>query len=820
MTTGRIRCSLLLGALLLTGAGRPLCAQPAGTAGSASAPATSLRVPGLRAPVTLLRDSAGIVHIRAQNEHDLFFAQGYNAARDRLFQLELWRRQATGTMAEVLGPRWVARDRASRLLRYRGSMATELAHYHPRGASIITAFTDGVNAYITRVRRDPTLMPPELTWLGITPGRWTAAVVVSRHNALAANARDELPMAEAVRTIGEAAVRQRRVFEPASARLDVDSTIARLFDALAARGMDDRAVLAPYDAFKNAPVFGREDVNALVRRAAARSASDTAGPTGPTPERWESNNWVVAGSRTASGKPIVANDPHRTIATPSLRYLVHLTAPGWDVIGAGEPAIPGVAIGHNRAGAWGLTIFGLDAEDLYVYETLPSDVRRYRYGAGTESMREIVDTIRVKGSTPQIVTLRYTRHGPVLYEDTVKRTVVALRAAWLEVGGAPYLASLRIDQATTWAQFRNALQFARMPALNWVWGDTSGAIGWQSAGIAPIRRTWDGLVPVPGDGRFEWSGFLPVGELPHVASPTHGAIGTANAFNVPLDYARFDAVGRSWAEPWRLRRLTEVLDTVQNATVASMGRLQHDETPLAARQLVPLLRGIEFSTESARSARNTLLAWNGVLSATSAGAAIYAVWERRVLSHTADVVLTPNLRSIMASVPLSRTVAWLTSADSILGDRPALARDGILSRAFNDAVTDLTRRFGNDMSTWAYGSPTLHHVRIAHSLDGVLTDSLRPLLSPGPIARGGYANTLNATGNGDNQTAGASVRVVIDVANWDTAIATNTPGQSGDPRSPHYRDLFALWARGEYVPLPFSRGAVERRTEHREVIRP
>ncbi|MEQ1694114.1 MAG: penicillin acylase family protein, partial [Gemmatimonas sp.] len=534
-------------------------------------------MPGLRAPVTLLRDSAGIVHIRAANEHDLFFAQGYSAARDRLFQLELWRRQATGTMAEALGPRWVARDRASRLLRYRGSMAAELAHYHPRGAAIITAFSDGVNAYIARVQRDPALMPPELTWLGMTPGRWTPAVVISRHNALAANSRDELPTARAVRAIGEDAVRRRRRFEPAPARLALDSAVARLLHAVT-----DAAVMAPYDGAKNAPAFRAEDVLASVRRPPGTPATtrDTGEVNGPEPERWESNNWVVDGSRTRSGKPIVANDPHRTIATPSLRYLVHLTAPGWDVIGGGEPAIPGVAIGHNRVGAWGLTIFGIDAEDLYVYDTGVRDARSYRYGAGVERMREVVDTIRVRGAAPQLVTLRFTRHGPVLYEDTAAHVAVALRAAWLEVGGAPYLASLRIDQSRSWTEFRQALSFARMPALNWVWGDTSGAIGWQSAGIAPIRKQWDGLVPVPGDGRYEWSGFLPIMDLPHLSSPSTGAIGTANAFNVPADYARVDALARTWAEPWRLQRLTEVLDTLRNATVSDMARLQHDEVSM------------------------------------------------------------------------------------------------------------------------------------------------------------------------------------------------------------------------------------------------
>lgn len=805
----------------------------------AAAPADggqSLKTPGLLAPVELVRDSAGIVHIRAANEHDLFFAQGYSAARDRLFQLELWRRQATGTMAEALGPRWVERDRASRLLKYRGAMEAELAHYHPRGAAIINAFVQGVNAYVDRVTADTALNAPELKWLGITPGKWTAAVVVSRHNALASNARDELPTARAVRAIGEAAVRRRKLFEPEPVKLALDSAVSHVLDAAT-----DGSVLAAYDGFKNAPSFRADEVASAVRRASSTkqaAPSDTgenvldvdadglipfptaASATANLFPRWESNNWVVAGTRTQSGKPIVANDPHRTIAVPSLRYLVHLTAPGWDVIGGGEPAIPGVAIGHNRAGAWGLTIFGIDAEDLYVYDTGERDALSYRYNGANERMRTVVDTIRVKGAQPTVVTLHFTRHGPVLYEDSSRHVAVALRAAWLETGGAPYLASLRIDQASNWTQFRAALGYARMPALNWVWGDTAGVIGWQSAGVAPIRRNWDGLVPVPGDGRFEWNGFLPIADLPHIQSPKSGAFGSANAFNVPAGYDHMDAVARSWAEPFRLMRLTEVLDTLSHADVNTMARLQHDETPMAARPLLTALRTLQLTGSTSKLVRDSLLAWNGVLSTNSVGAALYAAWEKRVLANAAALVIPAKAKPAMSSVPLANVLRWMTHPDSLLGDDPNSARDFLLTRSLTEAHADLTRRFGTNMSTWRYGDAKNHYVRIPHPLDALVAESLSTKLSPGPVARGGYANTLNATGNTNNQTAGASLRVVIDVANWDAAIATNTPGQSGDPRSTHYSDLFARWARGEYAPLPYSTQAVDKRAEERVTIRP
>ncbi len=796
---------------------------------TAQTPPSSLRVPGLRAPVQLTRDSAGIVHINAANEHDLFFAQGYSAARDRLFQLELWRRQATGTMAEALGPRWVARDRASRLLRYRGSLAAELSHYHPHGAMIIGAFVDGVNAYVARVQRDTTLMPPELTWLGITPGKWTPAVVVSRHNALASNAREETATARIVRLVGGAALERRRRFEPGPVQLAIDSAVTRALDAAS-----DDALLAVYDAFKNAPAFRPEDVVPSVRRTMpaggdgastnfGRSANVFAADNGTNAlaaDPWESNNWVLAGTRTASGKPLLANDPHRTITSPSLRYLVHLTAPGWDVIGGGEPALPGVAIGHNPHGAWGLTIFGIDVEDLYTYDTDPRDALAYRYSGAPIKMRVEHDTIRVRGAAPVPITLHFTRHGPVLFEDSTKHVAVALRAAWLEVGGAPYLASLRIDQARTWTEFRRALTYSFMPAENWIWADTSGAIGWQAAGIAPIRKAWDGLVPVPGDGLFEWTGYLPIGDLPHELSPARGFVGTANAFNAPLGYPHANAIARSWGDPWRLRRLTEVLDTTHTATVAGMQQLQHDETPVAARALVAALRRVAVAGALAAAARDSVLAWNGILSARSIGAGVYAMWERHLTRRITEATVPMSVRPLFRAVPLTRVVEWMQAPDSLLGANPAAMRDSLVRVSFTDAVKELSTKLGPTMDSWQYGQAQFHHVRIAHPLDGAVNDSVRTWLSPGPVARGGYANTLNATGNTDNQTAGASMRVVFDLADWERATVTNTPGQSGDPRSSHYRDLFLPWTQGTYAPLPYSKAAIAKRAERTEVIRP
>lgn len=793
--------------LAIVAAAHTLLAHPAPL--QAQGAAESVRAAGLKAPVTLTRDSAGVVHIEARNEHDLFFAQGYSAARDRLFQLELWRRQATGTMAEALGPRWVARDRAARLMKYRGDMKAELAHYHPRGEAIIEAFVEGVNAWVARVRSDPSLMPPDLAALGIEPGLWTPAVVVSRHNALASNASDEGNLARAVRAIGGEAVKRRRNFEPANVRLVLDSIVAQLMGSAS-----DAQLLAAYNGSRNAPSFRSDEVASAWRRSAATDSTAER-----EADRWESNNWVISGKRTASGRPIVANDPHRSITVPSLRYLVHLKAPGWDVIGGGEPGIPGVAIGHNQHAAWGLTIFGIDSEDLYVYQ-LDTANSAYKNRGAFVPFETVRDSVRVKGGATQSVALQYTRHGPVLYVDSTRHIALALRAGWLDVGGAPYLASLRLDQARTWTEARAALSYARMPALNWIWADTSGTIGWQAAGAAPVRPTWDGLMPVPGDGRYEWNGLLPIPQLPHETNPARGFVGTANAFNVAKSYTRFDALARSWSDPFRHDRLQQVLDTTRKATVASSGSLQHDAVSLPARALVPLLKDVELRTPLAVAARDTLLAWDHTLRADSRAAAIYVAWERRLSSHTADMVLPLEVRSILRTVPLSRTVQWLTRPDSLLGQRPEDARNFILFRAFNEALQDLRKRFGDDMGTWRYGDEKFHHSRITHPLHALVTDSLQRELSPGPLPRGGYGNTLLATANVDNQNHGASLRVVIEVGNWDGAIVTNTPGQSGDPRSPFYDNLFPLWAANTFVPLPYSPGAVKQRAAQVTMLQP
>jgi penicillin G amidase len=769
----------------------------------ASAHGETLIVPGLSEPVEIVKDRWGISHIYARNDPDLFFAQGFNAARDRLFQLELWRIQASGTAAQIFGGRELVRDTGARLLRYRGDLKQEFNWYHPRGSEIVAAFVRGINAYIAETEKNPQLLPVEFSLLGIKPGKWTSEIVISRHQGLLANISQELNLGQAVFLLGAERVRELSWFRPGEPILALDP-------AIQGNLLSDR-ILEIYDAYRATLHFSAEDIVPLFR---AKPASASRLPTSEfrlvsEGEAIGSNNWVISGRKTLGGYPLLANDPHRAQSVPSLRYWVHLVAPGWNVIGGGEPSVPGVAIGHNEFGAWGFTIFGQDSEDLYVYETNPSDPLQYKYRGDWEAMRVLKEAIGVKNEKPVTVELKFTRHGPVLFEDRANHRAYALRAAWLEPGCAPYLASLRMDQAKNWEEFREACSYSRIPAENMVWADREKNIGYQAVSISPVRPNWSGLVPVPGDGRYEWSGYLPIKALPNALNPDKGYFATANNYTVPDGYPYPEALHYIWGDDLRAARIEEVLSQGRMNTVADMMKLQHDELSIPARNLVPLLREIPMQDPAVRRARDRLLSWDFVLDRDSIPAAIYVSWERRLQVNVRDLFVPENARRLLGSLNLKRVIDWILAPDGRFGENPVTGRDAILARSLEEAVAGLNKRLGPDLSNWRYGQEKFHYVRIEHPLSALVNQELRNRLDAGPLPRGGYASTVNATGNGDNQTSGASFRIIADTANWDNSVGTNTPGQSGDPQSPHYRDLFESWANGKYFPIFFSRSKIE-----------
>jgi penicillin G amidase len=604
----------------------------------------------------------------------------------------------------------------------------------------------------------------------------------------------------------------------APVRFQPEDIVASARGSRAARGEPETAFASMFGSMFGSVEPDAQSPDAHSQRTTARENAMLSDPLWSHAELdIGSNNWAVSGRLSESGFPILANDPHRTQAAPSLRYWVHLQAPGWNVIGGGEPVLPGISIGHNEHGAWGLTIFATDGEDLVVYDTDPANPNQYRFQNRWDVMRTIVDTIPVKGRAPQIVTHRYTRHGPVVYRDTVRHRAFAVRAAWMEIGGAPYLASLRMDQARTWEEFREANRYAHIPGENMVWADRSGTIGWQAVGIAPRRRNFSGLVPVPGDGRenarYEWDGFLDILDKPHVSNPEKGFIATANNDLIPRDYPFMDAVGYVWSDPYRFARISEVLGSGTLHSVSDMMQLQTDELSLPARQLVPLLRELRAPTPRLDSLRVRLLAWDHVLDRESVEAGVYAEWESQLRAMVYRAVVRPAERSFVRSVPLRNVVRWLVIPPAEFGASPMAARDTMLLDALAAADAELRGRFGVRIDDWQYGRPGYKHALIRHPLSAAVDSVTRARLDVGPMPRGGYAVTVNATGNGDNQTSGASFRLIVDLADWDRAVGMNSPGQSGDPASPHYRDLFVPWSRDQFFPVVFSTSQVEQATE-------
>jgi len=785
-------------------------------------------IPGLQKSVEVIVDRWGVSHIYAENEADLFFAQGYQAAQARLFQFEMWRRQATGTVAEILGPRELDRDIGARMLRFRGDLTSELKHYHPRGDKIVEAFVNGINAWIDQTEADPTLLPLEFRLLDIRPGRWTPEVVISRHQGLMHNLTQEIDMGRAVAIAGQDMVKDLVWFHPGSPSLQLDASITA--EVL------QPDILKYYKAARSPIQFKPTDVHPEFRSVnlGIHWRQNPQQPISIVDHQFTpvlpssrvpadgvdigSNNWLVGSRLSQSGSPIMANDPHRTVQIPSLRHFVHLVAPGWNVIGGGEPTLPGISIGHNQHGAWGLTVFRIDAEDLYVYQTHPDDCSKYRYGNSWESMRVITEPISVKGQSQVLYDFKFSRHGPIIYEDMGHQVAYGLRAGWLERGGAPYLASLRMNQANDWQSFREACFYSHIPGENMVWADRQGNIGWQAVGIAPQRPNWDGLVPVPGDGRYEWSGYLPISELPHVLNPAAGFWNSSNENVLPPDYTHRRSVAWTWADPFRGDRVREVLSSRNRFTVEDMIRLQLDEVSIPARILTPMIVQCNASQTLdepvLKTALQRLAGWDHALARDSAAAAIYVMWQARLLANVQQAVVPHEIESFVTPLSIHRVIQWMQYPAERFGPDATTVRDQLIVKSLREAVDELTHRLGAEVAQWKYGDPRFKHVSLTHPLAGAVKESIRNQLNLGPLGRGGDLYTVNNTGAADNQPSGATFRIIIDTNNWDDAVATNTPGQSADPESPHYGDLFVPWAQGQYFPLYYSKAKIESVQEH------
>jgi len=503
-----------------------------------------------------------------------------------------------------------------------------------------------------------------------------------------------------------------------------------------------------------------------------------------------SNDWVVDGSMTTTGKPILANDPHRPVQIPSLRKTVHLVAPGWNAIGSGEPSLPGIALGHNERIGFGFTIVGIDQQDLYVEKVNPADPDEYWHRGAWKKFEIERQSLKVKGQDDAPIELRYTVHGPVIYEDRARRRAYALRWVGSEPGTAGYLAGLSVARAQNWSEFLQAMERYKVPSENIVYADVDGNIGWQAAGMAPIRKGWSGVLPVPGDsGEFEWAGFRPTADLPRAYNPAAHFIATANHNILPPGYKI--PLGYEWALPFRFHRIQEMMAAQKKFSVEDFERMQQDTVSLPARRFQAVVRQWtpEPGSREAKAA-GLLLGWDANLTPDSAPALIYEYW----MAQLPRAVFGPE---IGPGVDLETLLKKLETSP----DQPAL-RDSL-----GRALDQLTHEFGPEIESWKWGK--VHQIHFRHPL-GVKT------FDRGPVARPGDGNTVNATsGSAFRQTNGASYREILDFSDWDRSVMTNVPGESGDPESAHYSDLIDEWASGRYHPMPFSRKAVEAATTER-----
>jgi penicillin amidase len=687
-------------------------------------------------------------------------------------------------------------------------MRAEWLAYGSDTKAMTTAFVRGVNAYVALCHQDPNFLPPEFEQLGYLPATWEPSDIPRiRSHGLFHNLEQEVARAATLRDFGPAVEDLRRVRDPHS-------------PVTVPEGLDLTSI--------------PDDVLRVYRLATGPVDLSTpqSDPSGErTPEG--SNNWVVGSSKTATGRPLLANDPHRAVTLPSLRYVAHLSAPGIDVIGGGEPVLPGVSIGHNGRLAFGLTIFAIDQEDLYVYRLNPDEPREYSYADRWEAMTTLTEDIPVRGSEPVTVELRFTRHGPVIWEDADAGSAFAVRAAWLEPGMAPYLGSADYMTAADADEFLSAMNRWGAPGENQVYAEPGGTIGWRPGGLVPIRPNWDGLLPVPGDGRFEWAGFYDNDVLPSRHEPESDWVATANEMNLPEDFPADVTVGHDWYAGYRYARIAEELDGRDGWTVEDCLTLQTDYVSLPARALQPLLSRVDTGDGRLRAAVELLAGWDTREDADSAAAALYEVWLRK---HLRPRLLEAALSRHVPEARLADAVARLLPQEEYCGDPRVdlalltgpvqhLGPDGeriagqIMTATLAAAVDELTERFGPDMASWSWGA--LHVAELVHPAHRLLPQDT-PWTTLGPVARGGSGDTVGSTSFGRDfrQTAGASFRVVIDVGDWDNSRVVNSPGQSGDPRSPHYADHFGTWAADSAFPLLYSRERVEEATTERIYLFP
>ena len=486
------------------------------------------------------------------------------------------------------------------------------------------------------------------------------------------------------------------------------------------------------------------------------------------------------------------------------------------MIGGGEPEIPGISIGHNGFGAWGLTVFRTDAEDLYVYDINPKNLNQYWHKGKWYNFKIIKESIPIKGRENFEVDLYYSVHGPVTFIDKERLKGYAVRCGWLEPGGSPYLASLRMNQSKSWEEFRDACNYSNIPGENMIWADKEGNIGWQAVGIAPIRNTHSGLVPVMGDGRYEWMDYLPIIEKPNIFNPEEDFFATANQNVTPISYDKWNAIGFSWSDPYRGDRVDDILSSKKKLSMQDMIDLQIDYFSYPSVYRIDLLNEVidnenNFLSQYIRYI-DLLNDWDNKLLKNSVEAMIYVSWERTIIKLFHEEFVPEEVNELL-SIQLYTIIDQISKME-------VNQKKSFLIETFIISINNLKNKFGENIENWTYGQDEYKHIKVKHPLEDIVNDSIYKILSFKSYPRGGNGYTPNSTSSNLSQSSGASFRVIIDTKDWDNSLATNSPGQSGNPTSPFYRNLYEDWANDKYFNLFYSKEKIKSNLHSREIYYP
>jgi penicillin amidase len=811
-----------LGALLLTASLLCLAPRAAKVSAQAADPAPraqTLSVSGLRAPVKITRDERGIPHVEASGDEDLYFAQGYATAQDRLWQMDLLRRTARGELSEIFGRAALEQDKLHRTYGFAQLSETLAAKASPRTLAVLEAYARGVNAYADSLDGSAgKQLPREFQILQYKPRPWRPAdsVAVGKNFAEALSTTWQTDISRAA--LADLPPERRAELLPDSSPLDVIVVGTDATDKKPGKPQGDAKPTQSRSSRPERNAAGDAGLLEVLTEAArmfeaSRESLERVGLH--MDGRAASNNWVASGKRTASGKPLLANDPHLAPSAPSIWHMAHLKAPGVDVAGVTAPGAPGVIIGHNGQIAWGMTNLGPDVQDLYAEKFSAERPNFYATPAGLQEAvvrrEEIKVRKNVTGSVADAEVVAHdvtvTRHGPVILERGGAR--YSLRWTALDPNADEFEAFYKLNRARDWDEFRAALSDYRGPTQNFIYADARGHIGYYGAGVVPVRRTGDGSTPYDGaTDAGEWARFIPFDELPHVYDPPSGLIVTANARVVGRSYTHF--LTHEWADAYRARRIYDLLKDKQKLTAEDFRAAQGDTYSIGgvtfARAAAQLLRA--GATQAAgpdedkavASSAAALDAWDGLV-----------VPDSRVAPLVAEMRTAFRRRVLVAAIGAERAMQFRWSGgayDRFAAERPAawLPKEfkdyaELMRATLRDARAALTSRLGADESQWAWGRYT--QARFPHPLAAAPLIGQQFLIQPFPQAGSG-----GAAGATPNVGAGVSMRLIADTSDWDKTQQGIALGESGDPASPHWSDQLADWKAVTPRAFPFSARAV------------